>query len=54
MYNTMYTLLFSFVLEFKSQLSTLSEEDNQCTTPTGECEYSMQCSRISDTCIQRL
>lgn len=46
--------MFSFILEFRRQLSTLSEEDNQCTTTTSEWEYKMQCSGVINTYIQWL
>lgn len=52
--NAWSLLCFSLISEFKRQLSTLSEEDNQCTKPTSECEYKMQYSRVNDTYIQWL
>lgn len=47
MYNVFYLYAFLSPLEFKRQLSTLSEEDNQSTTPTSEHEHKMQCTTIS-------
>lgn len=42
-------LCFSFLLEFKRQLSTLDEEDNQCTAPTGKHQVSIQWGKAYST-----